>query len=321
MAEELKKELLLSLYEVMLKIRLFEETQEQVFKTEQEGFTHLYIGEEAIATGVCANLNKDDYITSTHRGHGHMIAKGGDMKKMMAELYGRIDGTCRGKSGSLHIADFGIGVLGANGIVSAGIPIATGAGYSIKYRGTKQVSVAFFGDGATTQGGFHEAVNMAAAWDLPVVFIIENNMYLVGTRFNRVCKVCNDLAAKAPGYGIPGFNIDGNDVIEVYKTSKQALDRARSGKGPTLINCLTYRQHTHFEGDVDVRDKEEVEKWLALDPIKRFEEKLTKDKILDESRIRDYREKIQKMVDEAVDFARKSPKPTPDVAFEDVYAG
>jgi TPP-dependent pyruvate/acetoin dehydrogenase alpha subunit len=320
MAEELSKELKLSLYEGMLKIRLFEETQERVYKTEQEGFTHLYIGEEAIATGVCANLNRDDYITSTHRGHGHMIAKGGDMKKMMAELYGRIDGTCRGKSGSLHIADFSIGVLGANGIVGAGIPIATGAGYSIKFRGTKQVAVAFFGDGATTQGAFHEAINMASAWDLPVVFIIENNMYLVGTRFNRVCRVCDDLAAKAAGYGIPGFNIDGNDVEEVYITSKQAIERARKGDGPTLINCLTYRHHTHFEGDLDVRDKKEVETWLAMDPIKNYEDKLLKAKILDDAKMKGFRQDIQKMVDEAVDFARKSPKPTPDVAFEDVYA-
>jgi pyruvate dehydrogenase E1 component alpha subunit len=249
-----------------------------------------------------------------------MIAKGGDMKKMMAELYGRVDGTCGGKSGSLHIADFRIGVLGANGIVGAGIPIATGAGYSIKFRGTEQVAVAFFGDGASTQGCFHEGVNMAAAWDLPVVFIIENNMYLVGTRFNRVCKICDDLAAKATGYGIPGFNIDGNDVIEVYNFAKKAVIRARTGKGPTLINCLTYRHHTHFEGELDIRDKKEIESWLAMDPIKRFEDKLVEDNILDESKIKDYRKRIQKMVDEAVDFARKSPKPNPDVAFEDVYA-
>ena len=320
MSEELKDDLILNLYETMLKIRLFEETQAKIFTTEQEGFTHLYIGEEAIATGVCANLNKDDYITSTHRGHGHMIAKGGDMKRMMAELYGRIDGYCRGKSGSLHIADFSIGVLGANGIVSAGIPIASGAAYSAKLRGTKQVAVAFFGDGATTQGCFHEGVNLAAAFDLPAVFIIENNMYLVGTRFDRVCKVYDNLASKAAGYGIPGFNIDGNDVVEVYKISKEAIKRARDGKGPTLINCLTYRHHTHFEGDLDVRDKAEIAYWLDRDPIKRMEEKLLKEKILDSSGIKSYRSRIQKMVDEAVDFARKSPKPAPEVAFEDVFS-
>ena len=159
-----------------------------------------------------------------------------------------------------------------------------------------------------------KAVNMAAAWDLPVVFVIENNMYLVGTRFDRVCKVCDNLAAKAAGYGIPGFNLDGNDVEEVIQVSKEAIERARNGKGPTLLNCFTYRQHTHFEGDLDVRDKQEVEEWLAMDPVKRFEEKLLKEKGMDEKTIKDYREKIQKMVDEAVDFARKSPKPTPDIA-------
>ena len=314
------KDLTLKLYEGMLKIRLFEETQSKVFVNEQEGFTHLYIGEEAIATGACANLNKDDYITSTHRGHGHMIAKGGDMNRMMAELYGRIDGTCKGKSGSLHIADFSIGVLGANGIVSAGIPIAVGAGYSIKLRGTKQVAAAFFGDGATTQGGFHESVNMAAAFDLPVIFIIENNLYLVGTRIDRVCKVGNNLALKAQGYGIPGFDIDGNDVFEVYETIKEAVARARSQKGPTLINCRTYRHHTHFEGDLDTRNKEETAAWIANDPIKRLEEKMLQDRIIDIPEITKYREKVQKMVDNAVDFARKSPKPDPKVAFEDVFA-
>lgn len=319
MNNALEKDLILNLYETMLKIRLFEQKQAKVFRTEQEGFTHLYIGEEAIAAGVCANLNKDDYITSTHRGHGHMIAKGGDMSRMMAELYGRIDGYCKGKSGSLHIADFSVGVLGANGIVGAGIPIATGAAYSIKLKGTKQVAVAFFGDGATTQGAFHEGVNMAAAWDLPAVFVIENNSYLVGTNLKRVCKVCENLAVKAEGYGIPGFNIDGNDVMEVYNTSKEAIERARKGLGPTLINCMTYRQHTHFEGDIDTRDKEEVQYWLDRDPIKRTEEILLKEEILDEQGIKQYRDNAQKMVDEAVDFARKSPKPDPKVAFEDVF--
>jgi len=320
MDKDISRDLMLSLYEGMLKIRLFEQTQSKVFSTEQEGFTHLYIGEEAIATGVCHNLNKDDYITSTHRGHGHMIAKGGDMNKMMAELYGRTDGYCKGRSGSLHIADFSIGVLGANGIVSAGIPIASGAAYSAKLRGTKQVAVAFFGDGATTEGCFHEGVNIAAAFDLPAVFIIENNMYLVGTRFDRVCKVYDNLASKASGYGIPGVNIDGNNVIEVYKTSKEAIERARNGKGPTLINCLTYRHHTHFEGDLDVRSKDEIAHWLDRDPIKRMEKKLSSEKILNEAGRKSYIDRVQKMVDKAVDFARKSPKPAPEAAFEDVYA-
>lgn len=317
---ELKKSLVLSMYETMLKIRLFETTQEKVFKTEQEGFTHVYTGEEAIATGVCANLNKDDYITSTHRGHGHMIAKGGDMKRMMAELYGRIDGYCKGKSGSLHIADFSIGVLGANGIVGGGIPIATGAGYSIKLRGTSQVAVCFFGDGAVTQGTFHESVNMAATWELPVVFVIENNLYMVGTFTERVCKVCQEYSLKAPGYGIPGEDIDGNDVITVYRSVKKAVDRARKGRGPTLLNCHTYRHNTHFVGDLDVRDKKEVDRWLAKDPIDKLEKQMLKEKIIDKDLIENYRNKIQKEVDEAVDFARKSPVPSPEIAMEDVFA-
>lgn len=319
MGKNISKKVVLKLYEKMLRIRLFEETQAKVFVTDQEGFTHLYIGEEAIASGVCQNLNRDDYITSTHRGHGHLIAKGGNLGKMMAELYGRTTGYCKGKSGSLHIADFDIGVLGANGIVSAGIPIATGAGYSIKLRGTKQVAVAFFGDGATTQGGFHEAVNMGAAFELPVIYVIENNMYLVGTRFNRVCKVCESLSAKGPGYGIPAFDIDGNNVEEVYQASKEAIERARKGGGPTLLNCRTFRHHTHFEGDLDTREEKEVKEWLAKDPIKRQEEKMLKEKIITKEKIKDLKEKIQAEIDEAVEFARKSPVPEPEAAMEDVF--
>ncbi len=316
----LESELVLNMYETMLKIRLFETTQEKVYKTEQEGFTHVYTGEEAIATGACANLNKDDYITSTHRGHGHMIAKGGEMKRMMAELYGRIDGYCKGKSGSLHIADFSIGVLGANGIVGGGIPIATGAGYSIKLRGTSQVAVCFFGDGAVTQGIFHESVNMAATWDLPVIFVIENNLYMVGTFTERVCKVCQEYSLKAPGYGIPGEDIDGNDVITVYKSVEKAVQRARKGKGPTLLNCQTYRHNTHFVGDLDTRDKDEIAYWMAKDPIKNLEKRMLEAKIIDEGTIKDYWKRIQEEVDEAVDFARKSPVPSQEIAMEDVFA-
>lgn len=313
------KQTLLDLYITMLKIRFFENTQAKVYVNEQEGFTHLYIGEEAVAAGVCANLRKDDYITSTHRGHGHVIAKGGDLKKMMAELYGRVDGYCKGKSGSLHIADFSSGVLGANGIVAAGIPIANGAAYSAKYRQTDQVAVAFFGDGATTQGAFHEAVNMGAIWDLPVVYVIENNMYLVGTRFNRVCKVCDKLSLKAKGYGIEGVDIDGNDVLKVYEASKKAIKKARDGKGPTLINCLTYRHHTHFEGDIDTRQEKEVKDWLSKDPIKRFESYLIDNDVTSEEKIQGLKKDVQTQVDEAVDFARKSPRPTPGSAIQDVY--
>jgi pyruvate dehydrogenase E1 component alpha subunit len=315
------KNLVSHMYEGLLKIRLFEETQSRVFRAgEQEGFTHLYLGEEAIAVGACLNLNKDDYITSTHRGHGHMIAKGGDFKKMMAELYGRTTGACLGRSGSLHIADRSIGMLGANGIVGDGNPIAVGAGYSIKLRGSKQVAVSFFGDGASNQGTFHESVNMAASFDLPVIFIIENNGLSCGTITASVCKVLRNLGDRAVAYGIPGENIDGMDVVEVYQTVKKAVDRARSGKGPTLVNCRTFRHHGHFEGDTDIRDEAEIEEAVSHDAVKEFEARMLKEGLITEEKIKAERERIQTMVDEAVEYARNSPLPKPEDAMKYVYA-
>ncbi len=318
---EFDTKMVLQLYETLVKIRLFEETQSRVFRAgEQEGFTHLYLGAEAVATGVCANLNKDDYITSTHRGHGHMIAKGGDLKKMMAELYGRTTGYCLGRSGSLHIADRSIGVLGANGIVGDGNPIAVGAGYSIKLRGTKQVVISFFGDGATNQGTFHESMNMAASFNLPVIFVIENNSLSCGVPTDSVCKVLENLGDRAVAYGIPGENIDGIDVIAVYTTAKKAIQRARNGDGPTLINCKTARHHGHFEGDIDIRSQEEVEAAVKQDPVKRFEKGMLDEKMITKSEIKSCRDRIQKMIDEAVEFARKSPIPKPEDSMKFVYA-
>jgi pyruvate dehydrogenase E1 component alpha subunit len=315
------KEIVLQLYEILLKIRLFEETQSRVFRAgEQEGFTHLYIGAEAVAAGVCANLNKDDYITSTHRGHGHMIAKGGDLKKMMAELYGRTTGYCLGRSGSLHIADRSIGVLGANGIVGDGNPIAVGAGYSIKLRGTKQVVVSFFGDGATNQGTFHESMNMAASFNLPVVFVIENNSLSCGVPTESVCKILENLGDRAVAYGIPGENIDGIDVVSVYSAAKKAVQRARDGEGPTLINCKTARHHGHFEGDVDIRPPEDVEAAVKRDPVTGFEKRMLDEKMITQTEIESQKNKIQKMIDEAVDFARKSPIPEPEDSMKFIYA-
>ena len=317
---DLNDDLLKKLYLSMLKIRLFEEAQAKVYRLgQQEGFTHLYLGEEAVAAGSCMNLNKDDYITSTHRGHGHMIAKGAKLKPMMAELYGKSTGYCKGKGGSLHIADFNIGVLGANGIVAAGIPIAVGAAYSIKLRKTKQVALCFFGDGATTQGAFHEGVNMAATWSLPVIFIIENNYYLVGSRINKVSKVSDNLSIKAEGYGITGKSIDGNDVIEVYLNVKEAVENARKGNGPTLIECKTYRHHTHFEGDYETRDDEEVKEWLNRDPIIRMESFLLDQKILKKDDLSNFKDKLNIEIEEAVEFAKNSPLPEEKVALEDVY--
>ncbi len=315
------KVVLLDLYERMVKIRLFETIQARVFRAgEQEGFTHLYIGEEAVAAGACANLNQDDYITSTHRGHGHMIAKGGDLKRMMAELYGRSTGFCLGRSGSLHIADRNIGVLGANGIVGDGNPIAVGAGYSIKLRGTNQVVVSFFGDGAANQGTFHESLNMAATWKLPVVFVIENNRLSCGVPTESVCSLAQALGDRAVGYGIPGFNIDGMDVMEVFRVVKTAVQRARHGGGPSLINCATYRHRGHFEGDHDIRSREEIDAAREHDAIRRFERFLVKENVMTQKDIAEVREHIQRLVDEAVEYARSSPPPQPGDALAYVYA-
>jgi pyruvate dehydrogenase E1 component alpha subunit len=315
------KNLVDRMYEGMLRIRLFEETQSRVFKAgEQEGFTHLYLGEEAIAVGACLNLDRDDFITSTHRGHGHMIAKGGDFKKMMAELYGRSTGQCLGRSGSLHIADRSIGMLGANGIVGDGNPIAVGAGYSIRLRGTKQVVVSFFGDGATNQGTFHESLNMAASWDLPVIFVIENNGLSCGTLTESVCRVLNNLGDRAAAYGIPGENINGMDVLEVYRTVGKAVERARAGRGPTLVNCKTYRHHGHFEGDIDIRSPEQVEEAQRHDAVADFERRMLDESLITDRRIQELRSKVQQMVDEAVEFARNSPPASAADAMKFVYA-
>jgi len=309
----------LSLYHKMLKIRKFEEKVSRLYSDgEIPGFVHLYIGEEAIATGVCSNLDEEDYITSTHRGHGHLIAKGGDLKLMMAELYGKKTGYCKGKGGSMHIADINLGILGANGIVGAGIPIAVGAGYSALLRGTKQVCVAFFGDGATNEGTFHESINMASAWNLPVIFVCENNSFGVSTRIDRVTKN-TDLAKRAIGYGIPGVTIDGNDVLEVEKCSKEAIDRARAGEGPTLIVAKTYRYHGHFEGEVvTYRSKEELSEWMQKDPIKRMAEKLRIEGIPEEVLGR-VEEEIDAEINNAVAFARESSYPEPEDAMEDLF--
>jgi pyruvate dehydrogenase E1 component alpha subunit len=319
--KKLDKNLVSRMYEGMLKIRHFEETQSRVFRAgEQEGFTHVYIGEEAIAVGACLNLNPDDFITSTHRGHGHMIAKGGDFKKMMGELYGRTTGACLGRSGSLHIADRSIGMLGANGIVGDGNPIAVGAGYSILLRGTKQVVVSFFGDGATNQGTFHESLNMAASFNVPVIFVIENNGLSCGTITASVCKVLENLGDRSVAYGIPGENIDGMDVVEVYQSVEKAVDRARAGQGPTLINCKTFRHHGHFEGDSDIRDEVGINEAVSHDAIKEFEERMLKEGLITQAKIDEEHKRIQALVDEAVEFARSSPLPKPEDSMKFVYA-
>ena len=272
---KIEKEKLIDMYRTMLRIRTFEERVSKEFAAGNiPGFVHLYIGEEAAATGTCANLRPDDYITSTHRGHGHLIAKGGKTEQMMAELYGKETGYCKGKGGSMHIADTEIGILGANGIVGGGIPVAGGAAISAQMRGKDQVVICFLGDGASNRGTFHEGINMAACWDLPIVYVIENNMYAEKTRISDTCRLPN-VSDRASAYGIPNVTVDGNDVIAVYEAVSEAIARARKGEGPTLVECKTYRWHGHYEGDAQTyKPKEEVEEWMQKDPIVTFRKRL-----------------------------------------------
>ena len=309
------------MFRKMLEIRHFEEKVYELYgQNLVPGTIHLYVGEEAVAVGVCANLRKDDYITSTHRGHGHCIAKGGDLKRIMAEILGKRTGYCKGKGGSMHIADFSIGMLGATAVVGAGIPIAAGAGLSIKLRGTDQVVACFFGDGASNQGTFHEGINMAAIWKLPVLFVCENNLYAMGTRQSMVMLIEN-VADRAAAYGIPGVVVDGNDVLAVYEAAKQAVERARKGEGPTLIECKTYRHKGHSRFDpATYRPKEEVEEWLKKDPIPRFRNKLVEMGVLTENEAKRIEEEVLAEIEEAVKFALESPYPKPEEALEDVYA-
>ena len=265
------KDLKIRLYRTMLRIRRFEEQAvEQKARQAIPGLLHLYIGEEAVATGVCAALRQDDYISSTHRGHGHCIAKGGKVSLMMAELFGRTDGYCHGKGGSMHIADIDLGILGANGIVGAGLPIAGGAGLSIKLRGSDQVVVCFFGDGGANTGSFHESLNLASVWKLPVIFVCENNLYAISVSQKRACSI-QDIYLRKDAYNMEGAMVDGNDVIAVYEKAKEAVDLGRSGKGPFLLECKTYRWRGHYEGEADrtfaYRSKEEIETWKKKCPI------------------------------------------------------
>jgi len=316
----LSNEKMIELYKEMLKIRRFEERVSDLFsKGLIPGFVHLYIGQEAVAVGVCANLTKNDYITSTHRGHGHCIAKGADMKRMMAELFGKKTGYCKGKGGSMHIADYSSGILGANAIVGANIPIASGAAFAAKSKGTKNVSVSFFGDGASNTGAFHEGINIAAAWKLPVIFVCENNLYAISTRTTRSTPITN-IADRAASYGIPGVIADGMDVIAVYEAAHEATERARRGLGPTLIECKTYRFYGSFEGDPQrYRTKSEREEWLAKDPLN-FGEKLVKQGILTDADLQKIDQEVKSAVDDAVEYAQKSPYPETEEVTKDLFA-
>jgi len=318
---ELNKEDLITMLKTMTRIRVFEERVSKEFAAGKiPGFVHLYIGEEAVATGACANLRPEDYITSTHRGHGHVIAKGGKTDLMMAELFGKKTGYCKGKGGSMHIADTDIGILGANGIVGAGITLAGGAALSAQIRETDQVTICFLGDGSSNRGTFHEGVNMAACWNLPVVYVIENNMYAEKTRITDTCRLDN-IADRALAYGIPGITVDGNDVIAVVEAVSEAVNRARKGDGPTIVECKTYRWHGHFEGDAQTyKASEEVEEWKKRDPIFSFKSRLIEMAVITDKDYDNITDEITAEIDDAVTFAEQSPFPEPEETLEDVFA-
>lgn len=320
---KLEKGKLLEMHEKMVKIRKFEMKVEQLhLQGILPGLKHLYIGEEAVAVGVISNLRKDDYIASTHRGHGHLIAKGGDIKKMMAELYGKKTGYCKGKGGSMHISDINLGILGANGIVGANIPIAGGAALSAKLGGTDQIAVSFFGDGGANEGIFHEGINLASVWKLPVIFICENNLYAISTHQPMVTAIPN-IGDRASSYGIPSFIVNGMDVMAVYEAANKAVIRARDGKGPTLIECKTYRFKGHYVGEgtreLTYRSRKELEEWEKRCPIKRFQSKLIDENILTQSLVKQINYQIDSEIEEAVKFAEQSPYPEPQEALDDLF--
>lgn len=308
------------MYETLVRIRTFESRAVDLFAEGQiPGFLHSYLGEEAIATGVCANLERTDFITSTHRGHGHIIAKGGDTRYMMAELYGRTTGYCKGKGGSMHIADRDLGILGANGIVGAGQDIAVGAGLSIAYRGTNQVTACFFGDGSTNQGTFNEALNMASIWKLPIVFVCENNQFGISMSQSRH-QAIKDIADRAVSYGFPGIAVDGNDVMAVYEVAREAVNRARQGQGPTLVECKTWRWRGHFEGDPSVyKDPVEQEAWMEKEPVRRYRTFLEENEVMTADEMDAVDKRIDDEIDAAVAYAQESPLPQPEDIVKDVY--
>lgn len=317
---DIPKEKLHWIYERMVTIRRFEDRVAQEFAAGKlPGFVHLYAGEEAIAVGVCAHLTDRDYITSTHRGHGHCIAKGVDVRSMMAELFGRSTGACKGKGGSMHIADVDKGMLGANGIVGGGPPLACGAGLMAKVKGTDQVAACFFGDGAAEQGTTHEAMNLAAIWKLPVVFVCENNLYAESTPWTYHC-AASDIASRAAAYDMPGVLVDGADVFAVYEAAGEAVARARRGEGPSLLECRGFRYYGHFQGDaVTYRTKEEEEEYRRRDPIERFRQTVLSQGLLTEDELNAIDEAVAREIEAAVRYAESSPMPSPEECLTDVY--
>ncbi len=316
----------------MMQIRAFEEKVfELLARDVLKGASHVYAGQEAVAVGACSEIGPDDYITSTHRGHGHCLARGGSLDRMLAELCGKATGYCRGRGGSMHIADVKAGNLGATGIVGGNIPVGTGAGLACKMNGRKQVTICFFGDGASNNGVFHESLNLAGVWGLPVVYVCENNMYGMSVPFAKACAIEN-VADRAPGYDMPGVIVDGMRVLEVKRAVRDGVERARKGDGPTLIEAKTYRFMGHMggkeifygKGDEKVKDtyrsSEEVEKWKLRDPITMFEAKLVESGAMTKEDAARFDEEIKTELDEAVAFAEQSPMPAPEEALEDLFA-
>lgn len=320
MSLNLDTELLLHMLRTMIKIREFEEAAGRLAEQAKiPGAVHLYVGEEAVAAGVCAELEPRDAIASTHRGHGHCIAKGGDVRRMFAELFGRATGYCHGKGGSMHIADLDLGILGANGIVAGGAPIAMGAAFAAKYRGDGAVAVLFCGDGATNEGAWHEAMNFAGLWKLPLVCVVENNHWGEWTRQEKQGAVTR-LSVRAASYAMPGLTVDGQDVLAVHAAAKEAIDRARGGGGPTLIEADTYRFHDHIgRAEREIRPREEVAFWRSRDPIDIFRAKLAQEGILTAEGADRIVAEVRREIEEAIAFAEASPDPDPADLLKDVY--
>ena len=317
---ELTKEKLADMYLKMLQTRNFEEKVAYFFSRGMvHGTTHLCAGQEGSAIGACANLDENDLITSTHRGHGHCIGKGIDINRMMSELLGKADGYCKGKGGSMHIADLTRGNLGANGIVGGGLPIAVGAGMTLQLKKQDSIVICFFGDGAINEGSFHESVNLASIWKLPVLFICENNQYAMSMSAKRSMNI-EDLSIRASSYGIPGKTIDGNDVLEVYDAVKEAKAYVKAN-GPMLLVAETYRFKGHSKSDANkYRTKEEIEEWKALDPIPRMRAWLEEEKILTSAELDALEKQAHDDIEAAVEYASNSPDPSVDTILEDVYA-
>jgi TPP-dependent pyruvate/acetoin dehydrogenase alpha subunit len=311
---------LVAMLERMLLIRAFDSQLPSLYTQGLiRGSAHAAIGQEAVAVGACSALRADDYITSTHRGHGHVIAKGGDVRRMMAELLGRVDGYCRGKGGSMHIADFSIGMLGANGIVGGGFGLAAGAALSIQVRETDQIALCFFGEGAINQGSFHEVANIAAIWKLPLVLLCENNQFAMSGRVSAMTSVA-DLSRRADAFGFPGRTIDGMNAVAVYESVAEAAARARAGEGPSLLVATCYRFAGHFTGDLmQYRSDQEAAPWLARDPVRLLRERLAEEWILDHARFESLERQAASAVADAIAFAQASPFPDRSEAWSDVY--